>query len=438
MYNNHTVHVLFHVIAKFCAVTWDKSELQSLVPMEVKNKKLSLPVRITVNVPLSQRIGPSKIDESHVHRSVLRRRQSKPKREHSAIPKSNTLSIPSRRSAENDGSESSKTPSPLSSPSRMKKFSGSLRRSIKSDNEPKPPVVDNESELLQSLDLQSGVSSKSKEHDINTVNDVPSVLSPNDAVLKNKIGIKDTVGGTPKASRSTFRRSFAKLKHLKSTHSDSNNTDRPGSSKSTTTTTVSKPIPINNPRLMDTLNLDYPLANDLRIDSKNRDSTLSDNTTDTISDTVDFDSLSGDRVSITSDPGSLLIAPGRIGTLPAFKKSSTMSLNQKRSVGYDDSAKKSIKPFATQRKRVLTPVQSLPMGNPLKPMFTPGLPVLNSPVKTIKAALQKKQLKMDFLLQYTGGEGAKEGYYREVLVDLHVSVRPALYFFDFSVIPVKG
>ncbi len=416
--------------------------------MNVKNKKLCLPLKLTVSVPSSQRIGPSKLDESHVHRSVLRRRLSKPKTIHSVVdsrPKSKTITPVTRLSVENDDKDPSRTPSPLSSPSHMKKkISGSFRRPKKTNAETKTSVKD-DSHLLESLDLHRDIVPLELQTRDSVVTDIHvHVETTDDTSIQNKssVNIKDTPGGTPKISRSTIRRSIAKLKQLADSAGVTNN-DGPLSPK---TNTTSLPIPINDPRLVDSLNLEYPLAHDLRVvnkDSGNRDSTLSDNTTDTTSDNVDFDTLSGDCVSISSDPGSLLTTSGKNGATPTIKKSSTISMSQKRIIiGNDDNVKRSAtgrSSYTTRRKKPLIPVNSLPMGNATsKPMFSPGLPVLLSPERSSKTSLQEKQIIMDLLLQYTGGEGAKEGYYREVSMDLHVSVRPALYFFDFSVIPVKG
>ena len=438
-------------IAKYCVVKWDKDELQSYVPMAVKNKTMSLSVKIFVRLPSSEIIGPGRIDESHIHRSVMRRHQQ-PKRQQVEMPKSMTLGIPNRCSLENDVRADSRTPSPLNSPRRSGKFAGSFRRSKKPENDvtTKKPTTPN---VLESLDLDLKIKTGATE---GIVKGSQTMV----AESKNKfLHLKDMPSvSSVKSSRKTIKQKFAKFPYFASGSSIvPENTNLGGD----TTPTLpikpkSPPIPIpDDRRLMDSLNLEFPLASDLKGSSnksgKSRDSALSDSTTDTTSDTVDFDSLSGDRVSITSDPGVVLNMQGRGSTSPLFVKSATMSTSSKEkkqlTASRNNSIKRSGKQSSSLRKKPLTIQQSLPPGSmpaskplvsgllqhasKLAPLFTPkGVPLDNVP--------QKRSVSLSFLLQYTGGEGAKEGYYREVTEDLSVTIQPALYLFDFSVVPVKG
>ena len=456
---------IFSILAKYCIVSWSEAELQSFVPMEVKNRMLTLPVKITICLPSSQKVGPSKVDESHIRRSVLRRRQSKPKREHSAIDgvhKSITLAPPTRRSADSEMRALSKSPSSSPSGSPRRKFNtGSFRRSKKADSNLK-----NKSDLLESLDLHNSELETNDSNSTMTINDATQPPpTPEESVSKIR-SLKDTPGtSTPRTSRMTLKRSFARLRSLANT-TGSQESSGGGGGVSVSTGVLplipthvppvpkSPPIAIPDGRFMDSLNLEFPLASDLSISDKNsksRDSALSDSTTDTVSDTVDFDQVSGDRVSITSDPGVLLNAQAKYGTPPAFIKSSTVSLNQKEKkslmlLGGEDLLKKPIKHHSSLRRKPLAALHSLPGGStglrsPLSGVLQspPGLlPMLSSNEISRKTNLLKKNVTLSFLLQYTGGDGAKEGYYREVAEDLNVSVLPVLYFFNFSVFPVKG
>ncbi len=446
------MYLLFVSTAKYCVVKWDKDELQSYVPMAVKNKTMCISVKISVRLPSSETIGPSRIDESHIHRSVMRRHQP-PKRKQVEMPKSMTLGIPNRRSVEGDSRGDSRTPSPLNSPRRSGKFAGSFRRSKKPENDvtTKKPTPD----VLESLDLDVKIKTSTTEV---TVRGSQTMV----AESKNKfLHFKDirSVSSVTSSSRKTIKRNIARLTSFASSSTTvAENTNLGGGDATPTPPTKPQSPPICIPddrRLMDSLNLEFPLASDLKGSSnksgKSRDSALSDSTTDTTSDTVDFDSLSGDRVSITSDPGVVLNIQGRTSTSPLFVKSATMSVNSKEKKqlvpSRNNSIIKSGKQSSSLRKKPLAiqqslPPGSMPVGKPLvsgllqhtsklAPLFTPkGIPLNNVP--------QKKAVSLSFLLQYTGGEGAKEGYYREVTEDLSVTIQPALYLFDFSVVPVKG
>ena len=150
---------------------------------------------------------------------------------------------------------------------------------------------------------------------------------------------------------------------------------------------------------------------------------------DTNSDIIDFDGLSSDRTSIKSDPGiDILPLPskgsGAMTLSPASSSSFKLStLMKKRPVVGQASL-----PFVTVPSKVTQPVKG------------PSFPLISHPTKAEKLRPRpgKKLVKTVFLMQYTGGEGAKEGYYREVSLELSCVVKPTLIFDEFVITSIKG
>ena len=84
---------------------------------------------------------------------------------------------------------------------------------------------------------------------------------------------------------------------------------------------------------------------------------------------------------------------------------------------------------------------SLPHSKPPSAAKEPLLPKISLPseVRKIKRMPPKtKRTKAVFLLQYTGGLGASEGYYRELMLEVNVIIKPSLIFDEFGVTAVKG
>ena len=161
---------------------------------------------------------------------------------------------------------------------------------------------------------------------------------------------------------------------------------------------------------------------------------------DTNSDIIDFDGLASDRTSIKSDPGiNILPLPfGGGGSLisNASKGSGAMTLSP--------ASSSSFKLSTLMKKRPVVGQASLPFvtvpSKVAQPVKGPSLPLISRPTKAEKLRPRpgKKLVKTVFLMQYTGGEGAKEGYYREVSLELLCVVKPTLIFDEFVITSIKG
>ena len=400
--------------------------------MTEKNKHVSFPLRVAICIPHSLRVGPYKPDELHVQSLVLRRlsKQLYLLQVPRDTPKSKTLA-PNRTSFTDVKELLGRSTSYLGSPSRRKKMNSSYRKS-KDDQFHDSP----KSDLFESLDLPDNPSFS---HRLKSIVDKQPDLKPlEESPVKRKLLARNnTTSGSPSSSV-RFKNRFKKP-----------------SDTSSIPLKPSKPIPIHvpNDRLMDSLNLDFPRASDLRrkIDNNSRQSILSDTTTDPISE---LDNQSSDKVSIKSDPGSSSPLPFSIPTTPPTPPTSpqpfqlrSSTLQTSTSIFAKDKRVHSLeekKPGWSSHKKKRVAIQSsLPVQGKSFIASTlpkaPGVPTIFSPAKRPKKhPPDRKKLNTVFLLQYTGGEGAKEGYYREVTVSLTVTIRPTLYFEDFAIAPVKG
>ena len=401
--------------------------------MTEKNKYVSFPLRVAISIPHSLRVGPCKPDELHVQSLVLRRlsKQLFLQQVPRDTPKSKKLA-PNRTSFTDVKELLGMSASHLGSPSRRKKMNSSYRKS-KDDQFHDSP----KSDLFESLDLPDHPSFSHQLNRKQNIVDKPTDLKPlEESPVKRKLlpstPRNNTTSGSPSSSV-RFKNRFKKP-----------------SDTSSVPLKPSRPIPIHvpNDRLMDSLNLDFPLASDLRhkIDNNSRQSNLSDTTTDTISE---LDSPSSDKVSIKSDPGSSSPLPFSIPTtpptspLPFQLRSSTLQTSIFAKDKRGNSMEERKLGWSSHKKKRVTVQSSLPIQGKSFLASTlpkaPGLPTIFSPAERPKNhPPDRKKLNTVFLLQYTGGEGAKEGYYREVTVSLTLTIRPTLYFEDFGIAPVKG
>lgn len=198
----------------------------------------------------------------------------------------------------------------------------------------------------------------------------------------------------------------------------------------------------SDPRLMDSLNLEHPLKENSSTKENaplngniNRHSTgIGSYEADTLSDIVNFEF---DRTSLKSDPDSSdansIKSDAAIGTSvksndsnillhhPSLVSTVAAPFKKKKKVGYQSSLPAGI----------MKPVQSKVSSVPQISLPTTALKVRRQPPK-------KKKVVTTFLLQYTGGEGSKEGYYREVTVEMSNTIGPSLVFDEFSISAVKG
>ena len=153
---------------------------------------------------------------------------------------------------------------------------------------------------------------------------------------------------------------------------------------------------------------------------------------------VDFDGSVSDRASIKSDPG--------IDILPAPFTGAPSSLsNSPRGMLTMPSGPSSFKLSTLMKKRPAGPQASLPVGTSstskiIQTTRGPVVPFISHPTKAEKLRHRpgKKIVKTVFMMKYTGGEGAKEGYYREVTMELSSVVKPTLIFDEFVITSIKG
>ena len=399
----------------------------------------SFPLRVDVNIPTYLRIGSCKVlhEGAHVLFSFSHDSLSNevPKKVDGS-PKSKTLR-PNRSSYTNqiDSSRISST-SIFTSPQRLKRFRGSFNRQ---DDKHGITKV-NKSDLLESLDLPSVPPVRSRT--LETFNE--NHVEPLDE--NSELQIRHNSSSSPRSSKILKRLAGTKPPH--------------SVQELVKHTISSTPIEIPDVRLVDSLNLEPPLSASLNA-KKMADIHLSPDipasienevVSDTTSDIVDFDNMyTADRVSIKSDPGGALSDTRSSSPTPSSPtiKSSTSSFfslkDFKQTFLESNLDKKHSSLKGSLRKRRVEPQSSLPTSTKpvtLKQQIHKIPPVvISQPTgaqKMRRAPPGKKTIKVSFLMQYTGGEGAKEGYYREVPVDVTATVKPTLVFDDFSVSAVKG
>lgn len=159
-------------------------------------------------------------------------------------------------------------------------------------------------------------------------------------------------------------------------------------------------------------------------------------------DDYDFDRFSDKRASIRSEPGDEFSTPParhRFSLKPRVVASNSVpipksesvtatlaSLGDERSM-FEPLTGKNTSSLPRTINRRSTPITkgniSLPTG-PLR--------------RAVPHPPQRKQVYGQFVLEYSGGEGGAEGYYREVTTKVTVNVKPSLIFGQFEVKVVEG
>ena len=419
-------------LGDYCQFSWNEEILKSLFPLSQKNNVYSFPLKVDVNIPTYLRIGSCKVlhEGAHVlfsfsHDSLTNKVPKKVE----GSPKSKTLRPNNSYSNQIDSSRISST-SIFTSPQRLKRFRGSFNR----QNDKHEITKANKSNLLESLDLPSVPPVRSRA--LGRFNE--NHVEPLDE--NSELQIRHDSSSSPRSSKI--------LKRLA-------NTKPPHTVQELAKHTISSsPIEIPDVRLMDSLNLEQPQSESLNA-KKMADIHLSPTSiesevvSDTTSDIVNFDNMStADRVSIKSDPGGALSDTISSSPPPTIKSStssffSLKDFKQSFLESQQDKKHSSLKGLSKKKRVELQ--SSLPVST--KPVTirqqTHKIPpvVISQPTgaqKMRRTPPGKKTIKVSFLMQYTGGEGAKEGYYREVPVDVTATVKPTLVFDDFSVSPVKG
>ena len=425
------------LLGDYCQFSWNDEILKSLFPLSQKNKVYSFPLKVDVNIPTYLRIGSCKVLHQGAHVLFFFSRDSltseAPKKVDGS-PKSKTLR-PNSTSYSNqiDSSRISST-SIFTSPQRLKRFRGSFNR----QNDKHEITKANKSDLLESLDLPNIHPVRSRT--LGRLNE--NHVEPLDE--NSELQIRHDSSSSPRSSK-ILKRLGTKSPHTVQELAKS--------------TRSSSPIEIPDVRLMDSLNLEQTLTASLNA-KKMADTHLSpdmstfvetDVVSDTTSDIVNFDMSTADRVSIKSDPGGALsdtISSSPTPSSPSIKTSTSsfFSLKElKPSFLESQQDKKHSSLKGLSKKKRVEPQSSLPTSAKsvtLKAQVNKIPPVvISQPTgaqKIRRAPPGKKTIKVSFLMQYTGGEGAKEGYYREVPVEVTATVKPTLVFDDFSVSAVKG
>lgn len=219
-------------------------------------------------------------------------------------------------------------------------------------------------------------------------------------------------------------------------------------------------------RLMDSLNLDQPSNLPTRSGNMSIRSNESANNSDTMGspDTtseMDFDDTF-DATSLKSDPGDVappapssipssssthFLSPTHSSSVPSSTKSATMSSTrdnvsqmERRFLNFAEPLTDRL--FSSDRRSSKRTAPSHAGHRGAKRLDSNKAPLTISspkgPLHKVHQAPGMKNAKGVFLLQYTGGEGAKEGYYRQVTVDVSLAIKPTLVFYDFSVATMKG
>jgi hypothetical protein len=400
-------------------MSWNAADVESLFPLNKKNELHTFPLTLEVSIPFYLRVGSCKVF-NYGSTSFL-------------TLTSEITRIPSPSTAE---LAQSKAMTPPSSPARIKRsLAGSLRRSNAKQSNSRQTTSDGS--LLESLDLhQPGNPHNNSQFRSQT-------LQPE---------------GTPTRKIVESRQSPASklIRYLE---------------KQITPSGVIPPaVPSQTPSaqicetdFIDSLNLEHPLAETTSMSKRpsstvTRSSMQSDNW-DSISENIaEFDSHSNDRLSLKSDPGTTEDGGGSNKSdsllLPSVKSSSLQmspSLNTIKSSTFTptSNASSSSSGFmsrSTTKKKRVGPQSSVPIypkgyPGPSKESKSFTSPFISPPTGAQKIRPQppsRKTIKSLFCLQYTGGEGAKEGYYRELNIDLVNTIRPTLVFDDFSISAIKG
>ena len=465
--------------------------MESLFPIAVKNKLNEFSLTVEVKIPSYLRVGSCRVllqqhgsffsieSESNKRESLLNAEVSK---------KSNTISISPKESPKKMA-----PPSVMGSPLRFKRLQGSFRREAKL-TVPKIDKTPKSSELLESLDLHRPPPTHNHTLDSNPFNTLPNkkhmpLKTANSSTSRLPSTTNSNTGSKPPSTvnsstsrlpsaantntgnrpPSTANSSTSRLPSTTNSNTSSNTSTRQSVykkydalstpskflSRLVTATTnrpqlfaekniVSQSSQTTETRFMDSLNLEqHNKENDVSF-GKRYSVGVRSCESDTISDIVDFDEV--DRVSVKSDPGSTTddaTGGSSIPTGTSVKSDTSIKSDSPNIIPHHISSvssfSSSVGLFSIKRKKKVGPQASLPAVKQLVPR--PRVPSISSPTGALKVRRQppgKKEVKTVFLLRYTGGEGAKEGYYRELTVDLSYVIRPSLIFEDFAISPVKG
>ena len=417
----------YYLLVEYCSFSWNDDKFTTLFPLTEKNKTYHFPVKISTSFPSYLRVGSCKVLH---HRSRINSLFSPTHKPDPVSNKSKTLNVPRPTSVTSSGGSvserSSNTSSLLSSPIRLMRREGSLRRdgSLRHSAQKKKEI---KSELLESLDLQQRGSSLPPH--------LPPVAPPIHKGGGSNEGLKEGgVAGGGVEGKDQLKKRFD------FTHRSPSLIRR-----------NKKPDPkTNSKNLMDSLNLETQKVSS-QIDHTSRyvshtPKEAVDHTPNPLVEDqwsvrseidVDFDGSIGDRTSIKSDPG--------IDILPVPFTGGPSSLsNSPRGVSTTPSGPSSFKLATLMKKRPAGPQASLPVGaSTAKVVQTtrgPVMPFISHPTKAEKLRHRpgKKSVKTVFMMKYSGGEGAKEGYYREVTLELSSVVKPTLIFDEFVVTSTKG
>ena len=381
---------------------WSNDDITKLLPLSIKNNVYHFPLKVYAKIPSYLHVGSCEILPSSYSSTSL-----------NYGPGVVTIYESPRNSPVIDKSASlSQNTARYKHP--VVKKSASLHRSMHD------PSQFSTSPLMESLDLPQPLASEPKP-------------SPSQAkkfsTMRNHSPVEKQASFSPQSSRRQWKPWRSKATAM--AHST------PPSSPQTSIKSISG-------RLMDSLNLDQPQNVPKQPSDSARNSIVSPDTTSEL----DFDATTfSDAASLKSEPGdihpspshsTLVNSPSHSASSSSVSKSATISAIRD-SAAIKDFTGLTDKMF-TRVSRKATPVQvgqrtrrtdsakaALAISAPKGPLH-----------KAVRRPPKVKPVKGVFLLQYTGGEGSKEGYYRQVTVDVSLTIKPTLIFYNFSVATIKG
>ena len=420
-------------LADYCTFTWDDSDVEKLLPLTEKTKIYTFFCEAQARIPAYLRVGSCNILPVGVHIHPW-------------------LSLDSARVPPLEGHRT--LPRPFSTQEEsilsIKRNSSSLYRQKRSSQPVSPPT---HSPLMESLDLSeppklSGGASSSRAqqwamrgqmlgHPTSERHHQPVQQSPLHQLIRSP-----GTGTNNSSPRSSGRKKLLEI--FKQTFPTS-----PSHALTQQTTSHSPDV-----RLVDSLNLELASSsNDGLVSRSEQNPSPAKHAVFSRSGSageMELDKLSCDKMSLKSDPGTIpssesypVLGSPSPPTLPTYtpkQLSNSMPVgdsspvaNQDRRVLTDKSGtsrnlrSKRSGPTTISRHRAVDGVRSIPLISP------PTGPV----VKAVRRPPERKLIKSTFLVQYTGGQGSKEGYYREVTMEIAMTVRPTLVFDAFYVSIVK-
>ena len=428
------------LLADYCRFVWDDSDVERLLPLTEKNKIYAFFCEAQAQIPAYLRVGSCKILPVgvHIHPSLA----YDPAR---VLPLEGQRSLSRPFSTQEEGFNS------------IKRNSSSLYRQKRSSQPISPPT---HSPLMESLDLSEPPK-------------VSSSGSNNRVQQWATMGRNQTLG-QPTSERHQPVQQSPLHQLIRSTGTGSNNSSPRSSGRKKLLEIFKQSLPISpshaiaqqtsshspNVRLMDSLNLESALSEGLmsRSEQNHGPVGISNFSRSGSAGEMELDKVSCDKMSLKSDPGTspsselypVLGSPSppmlpthspKQPTHSPKQLSSTMPLSEpavlasqeRRAFSTDRSSTskppriKKSGPAAISRHRAVDGMRSVPLISP------PTGPV----VKAVRRPPERKLIKTTFLVQYTGGEGSKEGYYREVTMEIAMTIRPTVVFDAFFVSVVK-